>query len=155
MFLSTCNRVELVALPRLRGTHEEAARLASHAIREILRDHIGAANVDELREYLYERVGEDAIRHVFRVASSLDSMVLGEPQILGQVKDAYDAAVAAGALRSYLSRCVHRAFTVAKRVRSETQLGAGIVSISSVAVDLARRIRQQYAEAFLTLAGRS
>jgi glutamyl-tRNA reductase len=66
--------------------------------------------------------------------------VLGEPQILGQVKDAYDAAVAAGALRSHLARCVHRAFSVAKRVRNETQLGAGLVSISSVAVDLAKRI---------------
>ena len=67
-------------------------------------------------------------------------MVLGEPQILGQVKDAFDAAVASGALRSHLARCVSRAFTVAKRVRTETQLGAGTVSISSVAVDLAKRI---------------
>src|SRR5678816_253828 len=90
--------------------------------------------------YLYERSGEEAVRHVFRVAASLDSMVLGEPQILGQVKDAFDAAVAAGALRSHLSRCVSRAFTVAKRIRTETQLGAGTVSISSVAVDLAKRI---------------
>ena len=67
-------------------------------------------------------------------------MVLGEPQILGQVKDAYDAAVAAGALKGMLGRCVNRAFAVAKRVRSETAIGAGMVSISSVAVDLARRI---------------
>ncbi|MBX3214885.1 MAG: glutamyl-tRNA reductase [Labilithrix sp.] len=140
MFLSTCNRVEIIGLPKLASSHEEAARLASHAIREALRDHIGAHSVEELREYLYERTGEDAVRHVFRVAASLDSMVLGEPQILGQVKDAYDAAVAAGALRSNLSRCVSRAFSVAKRVRTETQLGAGTVSISSVAVDLAKRI---------------
>jgi glutamyl-tRNA reductase len=143
MFLSTCNRVEVVAMPKLEGTHmngEEAARAASHAIREALREHIGAATVEEMGEWLYERTGEDAIRHVFRVAASLDSMVLGEPQILGQVKDAYDAAIAAGALRSHLSRCVSRAFSVAKRVRTETQLGAGTVSISSVAVDLAKRI---------------
>ena len=140
MFLSTCNRVEVIGLPKLNGSSEEAARLASHAIREALRDHIGAPNVEELREYLYERTGEEAVRHVFRVAASLDSMVLGEPQILGQVKDAYDAAVAAGALRSHLSRCVSRAFSVAKRIRTETQLGAGTVSISSVAVDLAKRI---------------
>ncbi|MBX3219250.1 MAG: glutamyl-tRNA reductase [Labilithrix sp.] len=140
MFLSTCNRVEVIGLPKLAGTHEEATRLASHAIREALREHIGAHSVEELREYLYERTGEDAVRHVFRVAASLDSMVLGEPQILGQVKDAYDAAVAAGALRSHLSRCVGRAFSVAKRVRTETQLGTGTVSISSVAVDLAKRI---------------
>lgn len=140
MFLSTCNRVEVIGLPKLAGNQDEAAQLASHAIREALRDHIGAPSIDELREYLYERTGEEAVRHVFRVAASLDSMVLGEPQILGQVKDAYDAAVAAGALRSHLSRCVSRAFTVAKRVRTETQLGAGTVSISSVAVDLAKRI---------------
>jgi glutamyl-tRNA reductase len=80
-------------------------------------------------------------------------MVLGEPQILGQVKDAYDAAVAAGALRSHLSRCVHRAFTVAKRVRTETQLGAGTVSISSVAVDLAKRIFGDLADHNVLLVG--
>jgi glutamyl-tRNA reductase len=90
--------------------------------------------------YLYDKSGDQAVRHIFRVAASLDSMVLGEPQILGQVKDAYEAAVAAGTLRSFLGRCVHRAFTVAKRVRTETALGAGTVSISSVAVDLARKI---------------
>ena len=124
MFLSTCNRVEVIALPRIVGTQEESARSASHAIRDALREHIGAGSVDEMGAWLYERSGEDAIRHVFRVAASLDSMVLGEPQILGQVKDAYDAAIAAGALRSHLSRCVSRAFTVAKRVRTETQRGA-------------------------------
>lgn len=140
MFLSTCNRVEVIGLPKLHGSLEDSIEAASHAIRESLREHIGASSVEELREYLYERSGEEAVRHVFRVSASLDSMVLGEPQILGQVKDAYDAAVAAGALRSHLARCVSRSFTVAKRVRTETQLGAGTVSISSVAVDLARRI---------------
>jgi glutamyl-tRNA reductase len=140
MFLSTCNRVEVIGLSKPGKSLEDASRAASRAIREALREHIGASSVDELSEWLYERSGDDAVRHIFRVAASLDSMVLGEPQILGQVKDAYDAAVAAGALRSHLSRCVHRAFTVAKRIRSETQLGAGIVSISSVAVELAKRI---------------
>jgi glutamyl-tRNA reductase len=140
MFLSTCNRVEIIGLSKPGKTLEDSARSASRAIREALREHIGASSVDDLSEWLYEKSGDEAVRHIFRVAASLDSMVLGEPQILGQVKDAYDAAVAAGALRSHLSRCVHRAFTVAKRVRSETQLGAGIVSISSVAVDLAKRI---------------
>jgi glutamyl-tRNA reductase len=80
-------------------------------------------------------------------------MVLGEPQILGQVKLAYDAAVAAGTLRSHLARCVHRAFTVAKRVRTETQLGAGIVSISSVAVDLAKRIFGDLSSSTVLLVG--
>jgi glutamyl-tRNA reductase len=140
MFLSTCNRVEVIGLSKAGKSLEDSARLASRAIREALREHVGASSADDLNDWLYEKSGDEAVRHIFRVAASLDSMVLGEPQILGQVKDAYDAAVAAGALRSHLSRCVHRAFTVAKRVRSETQLGAGIVSISSVAVDLARRI---------------
>ncbi len=153
MFLSTCNRVEVVALPKINGTTEDSARAASRAIREALREHIGASSIDELSDWLYERSGEEAVRHVFRVAASLDSMVLGEPQILGQVKDAYDAAVATGALRSHLARCVSRAFTVAKRVRSETQLGAGIVSISSVAVDLAKRIFGDLSECTVLLVG--
>ncbi len=156
MFLSTCNRVEVIALPRASGTIDKgspAIESASRAIREALREHIGASSSDELAEYLYERSGDDAVRHVFRVAASLDSMVLGEPQILGQVKDAYDAAVAAGALRSHLARCMNRAFTVAKRVRSETQLGAGLVSISSVAVDLARRIFGDLSEQVVLLVG--
>ncbi len=153
MFLSTCNRVEVIGLAKGGATQEEAQQAASHAIREALRDHIGASSVDELRDYLYERTGEDAVRHVFRVAASLDSMVLGEPQILGQVKDAYDAAVATGALRSHLSRCVSRAFTVAKRVRTETQLGAGTVSISSVAVDLAKRIFGELGDRTVLLVG--
>jgi len=140
MFLSTCNRVEVIGLPKAGANLEDSTRAASRAIREALREHIGASSVDDLEEWLYEKSGDAAVRHIFRVAASLDSMVLGEPQILGQVKDAYDAAVAAGALRSHLSRCVHRAFTVAKRVRTETQLGAGLVSISSVAVDLTKRI---------------
>jgi glutamyl-tRNA reductase len=132
--------VEVIGLSKPGRSLEDATRAASRAIREALREHIGASSIEELVDWLYEKSGDDAVRHVFRVAASLDSMVLGEPQILGQVKDAYDAAVAAGALRSHLSRCVHRAFTVAKRIRSETQLGAGIVSISSVAVELAKRI---------------
>jgi glutamyl-tRNA reductase len=131
MFLSTCNRVEVFAA----GEDDAALR----AIREALASHV-ESSPDDIAAYLYDKSGDEAVRHIFRVAASLDSMVLGEPQILGQVKDAYDAAVAAGTLRSFLQRCVHRAFTVAKRVRTETALGAGTVSISSVAVDLARKI---------------
>lgn len=153
MFLSTCNRVEVIGLSKPGKSLADATRAASRAIREALREQIGASSVDDLGGWLYEKNGDDAVRHIFRVAASLDSMVLGEPQILGQVKDAYDAAVAAGALRSHLSRCVHRAFTVAKRVRSETQLGAGIVSISSVAVDLAKRIFGDLAGSTVLLVG--
>ncbi|MBV9947192.1 MAG: glutamyl-tRNA reductase, partial [Myxococcales bacterium] len=100
----------------------------------------GLERGQELQPYLYESREDAAIRHIFRVTASLDSMVLGEPQILGQVKDAYDAAVAAGTLRGPLGRCLHRAFAVAKRVRTETAIGAGSVSIASVAVDLAAHV---------------
>ncbi len=153
MFLSTCNRVEVIGLSKAGANLEDATRAASHAIREALREQIGASSTDDLADWLYEKSGDAAVRHIFRVAASLDSMVLGEPQILGQVKNAYDAAVAAGALRSHLSRCVHRAFTVAKRVRTETQLGAGIVSISSVAVDLTKRIFGDLKDSTVLLVG--
>jgi glutamyl-tRNA reductase len=134
VFLSTCNRVEVYACAH--GTHDACVR----AIHEVLGEQAGLARPTDLGPYLYERSGEEAVRHIFRVAASLDSMVLGEPQILGQVKDAFDAANAAGTVGSFLGRCVTRAFTVAKRVRSETAIGSGMVSISSVAVDLARKI---------------
>ncbi len=135
LFLSTCNRVEVFA--RAAGSvHDDALR----AVREVLREHARVTSHEELGAFLYEREGEEAVRHIFRVTASLDSMVLGEPQILGQVKEAYDLATAAGALGNLLGRCVTRAFSVAKRVRTETALGAGTVSISSVAVDLARSI---------------
>ncbi len=135
MFVSTCNRVEVVAL-----APDQGADAALHAIAEELGRHGGLAHEAELAPFLYDVRGDEAVRHIFRVAASLDSMVLGEPQILGQVKDAYDAAVAAGALKGRLARCISRAFAVAKRVRSETAIGAGSVSISSVAVDLARHV---------------
>jgi glutamyl-tRNA reductase len=139
LFLSTCNRVEVFALsPPSSG--DDGVDAALRAIREELARHGGARSGDDLASYLYDKRGDDAVEHVFRVAASLDSMVLGEPQILGQVKEAYEAAVAAGALTGTLGRCVTRAFAVAKRVRTETAIGAGTVSISSVAVDLAGRI---------------
>jgi glutamyl-tRNA reductase len=137
MLLSTCNRVEIFAHSPIA---KEGPEKVSRVVREVLAAHGQVPDVPSLTPYLYEKHGDEAVRHIFRVAASLDSMVLGEPQILGQVKDAYEAATAAGTLGSFLGRCVHRAFTVAKRVRTETQLGAGTVSISSVAVDLARQI---------------
>jgi glutamyl-tRNA reductase len=149
MFLSTCNRVEVVALAR----GSRGADPALQAIREEIARQGGARGGDDLLPYLYEKRGDDAVRHVFRVAASLDSMVLGEPQILGQVKQAYDAAVAAGVLNGMLGRCVSRAFAVAKRVRTETAIGAGAVSISSVAVDLARRVFGDLADHNVLLLG--
>jgi len=136
MFLSTCNRVEVFAS----ASSPDRAQAAVSAVRAVMCDHAGVGDAEAVAPYFYERTGQDATRHIFRVAASLDSMVLGEPQILGQVKEAFDAATAAGTLGNYLGRCIHRAFTVAKRVRTETQIGAGSVSISSVAVDLARGI---------------
>jgi glutamyl-tRNA reductase len=136
MFLSTCNRVEVFAS----AVAPDQVGPALRAVREVMCDHAGATFSDEIAPYFYERSGPEAMRHIFRVAASLDSMVLGEPQILGQVKEAFDAATAAGTLGHYLGRCIHRAFTVAKRVRTETQIGARSVSISSVAVDTARGI---------------
>lgn len=150
MFLSTCNRVEVMARPK-GNTDADRAR-ALKAIREVLADH-GKIPTTDLEPVLYEKEAEDAVRHVFRVTASLDSMVLGEPQILGQVKGAYDAAIAAGSLRSFLGRAVHRAFSVAKRVRTETALGAGTVSISSVAVELSRRVFGELDERTVLLLG--
>jgi glutamyl-tRNA reductase len=129
MILSTCNRVELVT------SYEQTVP----DVMEFLHRYF-AVPADELRPHLYEYEGSDAVRHLFRVASSLDSMVLGEPQILGQVKEAYAAARAVGAVQSSLERLLQTTFTVAKRVRSETEIGSASVSIASVAVDLAKKI---------------
>ena len=130
MVVSTCNRVEIY----LAGDDEE--RIVERA-RQVLSARVPG---EDLRPYLYDRRGLDAVRHVFRVASSLDSLVVGEPQILGQVKEAFEAATAIDAIGGALSRCMTRAFHVAKRVRTETALGAGQVSVASVAVDLAKSI---------------
>jgi glutamyl-tRNA reductase len=135
VLLSTCNRVELYAAA-------EDPVVAARKIRSYLESRAAPTAVSE---FLFERWGEDAIRHAFRVASSLDSMVVGEPQILGQVKQAVQAAEAAGATGALLGRCMNRAFAVAKRVRSETDIAAGTVSVSSVAVELAEKIFGQLA----------
>ncbi|MFO0676591.1 MAG: glutamyl-tRNA reductase [Polyangiaceae bacterium] len=147
VFVSTCNRVEIYAS----GRGNEHATLA--AVREELANLANLPNVDSLQNHLYERSGSDAVRHIFRVASSLDSMVVGEPQILGQVKDAFEAATSAGTVGAFLGRCVTRAFSVAKRVRSETAIGSGQVSISSVAVDLAKRIFGELDDSTVLLVG--
>ena len=96
--------------------------------------------VAELEPYVYVYEGTEAIRHLFSVASSLDSMVLGEPQILGQLKDAYRKARLAGASKTIVNRLLHKSFSVAKRVRTETGVASSAVSISYAAVELAKRI---------------
>ena len=126
--LSTCNRTELyVSGDR---PDELAAWLAQY-------HHLGAG---DLQQYLYTLPDEQAVRHAFRVASGLDSMVLGEPQILGQMKEAARAAESAGTLGSILHRLFQRSFAVAKEVRSTTSIGATSVSMAAAAVKLAARI---------------
>jgi glutamyl-tRNA reductase len=137
LILSTCNRVEMI-------THTING---SADLRGFLRQHFQLAP-EELDSHVYEFRDKDAVRHVFRVASSLDSMVVGEAQILGQVKEAYATARAVGAVRTQLDQLLTRAFAVAKRVRSETAVGSSSVSIASVAVELAKKI-------FGTLQGKS
>src|SRR4029077_4521252 len=129
MILSTCNRVEVLA----------HSANGSADLRQFLREHFGL-EPSSYEPHLYEYREEEAVRHVFRVASSLDSMVVGEPQILGQVKEAYATACAAGAVQSYLDLLLTRAFAVAKRVRTETAVGSSSVSVASVAVELASKI---------------
>lgn len=128
MVLSTCNRVELLT----------SANPGSD-LRGFLRVYFGVSP-DSLNSHIYEFNQSEAVRHVFRVASSLDSMVVGEPQILGQVKEAYALARGLGAIHSALDILLSRAFAVAKRVRTETAIGSSTVSISSVAVQLAEKI---------------
>jgi len=129
MILCTCNRVEVLT----RATNGSAD------LRDFLHDYF-EMEMPSLAPHLYEYHERDAIRHLFRVTSSLDSMVVGEPQILGQVKEAYAAARAVGAVHSQLDQLLTRAFAVAKRVRTETAVGSSAVSVASVAVELAKKI---------------
>ncbi|MCU0686979.1 MAG: glutamyl-tRNA reductase [Polyangiaceae bacterium] len=138
MCVSTCNRVEVVAAPPP-GSTVDLERVAEELV-AALESFATPGSGPALRPHLYRKVGKDAVQHLFRVASSLDSLVVGEPQILGQVKQAFEAAQAAGTIGPGLQRVVGRALQAAKRVRSETNIGEGQVSIASVAVDLARQI---------------
>ncbi len=132
LIFSTCNRVEFMV--RAEPETDAVAEIYS-----FLQNDCGRP-LEKFERYFYRHSQREAIHHLFRVASSLDSMVVGEPQILGQVKDAYTAAKAAGAIGGPLDEIVNRAFHVAKRVRSETGIGQMAVSVSYVAVELARKI---------------
>jgi len=124
--LSTCNRTELYAV-----TEDDGAALA-----DWLATHPDEAG--SLEGYLYRHRDADAVRHLFRVATGLDSLVLGEPQILGQVKEAWATARGAGSLGTQLDRLFQHAFTTAKRARTDTRIGANPVSVASAAVRLAQ-----------------
>lgn len=132
MLLSTCNRVEIAL------TADDAVDPIA-AVNSFLRDSRGV-QMDALGPCLYHHEGKDAIHHLFRVAASLDSMVVGEPQILGQLKAAYAHAKANDCLNGLLENVITHAFSVAKRVRSETGIGQMAVSVSYAAVELARKI---------------
>jgi glutamyl-tRNA reductase len=136
--VSTCNRIEVYAVGE--KDSDEHALAAAEAVQRALVDLAGQNGAEVIAPYLKTHVRRDAVLHLFRVTASLDSLVVGEPQILGQVRDALETAKSAGSIGKYLDRATNRALHVAKRVRSETAIGEGQVSISSVAVDLARQI---------------
>jgi glutamyl-tRNA reductase len=129
LLISTCNRVELYL------TSPDLAQAAAVAREELSR--LGGA---EALDHLYEHHGAGALEHLFRVASSLDSMVLGEAQILGQVKDSFELGQGAGAVRGGLTRVFAAAFSCAKRVRTETAIGRSATSMASAAVALAAKV---------------
>jgi glutamyl-tRNA reductase len=133
--LSTCNRTELYAASRSRGGIDDAIDSTAHFLADYHK-----LPYAELRPFLYALPQDNAVRHAFRVASGLDSMVLGEPQILGQMKDAVRMADAAGGLGTYLHQLFQRTFAVAKEVRSTTAIGAHSVSMAAAAVRLSERI---------------
>jgi glutamyl-tRNA reductase len=139
LIVSTCNRVEVLtetAAGRLNETSERIIEFLTRA-NELPRS--------QFEKDLYQHTDDQAVRHLFRVASSLDSMVVGEPQVLGQVRRAYSIALEAGTTGRILNRLVHHAFRVAKRVRTETGIAANAVSISYMAVELGKKIFDSFA----------
>jgi len=134
LVLSTCNRVELYLVVDEDSFPEETV------MGELFRTHFALRQEQGWEECLYRYSFHRAISHLFRVTSGMDSMVIGEPQITGQVKDAYRLAVQQKAVGVVLNRLLHKSFNVSKRVRTETELASRAVSVSYVAVELARKI---------------
>ncbi len=131
LLLTTCNRVEVYGASEKRVSTNEIARCLVRGIEK---------DVHEYAPAFYRYEGEKCVQHLFRVASGLDSMVVGESEILGQAKKAYEAARSSCTAGPYLHRLFQRAFRVAKHVRTHTDITRGLVSVGSVAVDLAQRI---------------
>jgi glutamyl-tRNA reductase len=134
LIVSTCNRVEILG-----STASDQLEFGAGRITQFL-DTSRHLPAGFLEAHLYRHTDEEAVRHLFRVASSLDSMVVGEPQILGQVRHAYAVGVEAGTVGRVLNRLVHHTFRVAKRVRNETGIASSAVSISYMAVELGKKI---------------
>jgi glutamyl-tRNA reductase len=145
VILSTCNRVEITV------TTEDG--VDPRAVVDAFLEDSRAVNPRSIEPHLYRHEGREAIHHLFRVAASLDSMVVGEPQILGQLKEAYAAAKGCGSLCGWLEGLYERAFGVAKRVRSETGIGQMAVSVSYAAVELARKIFGSLAHKTIMIVG--
>jgi len=141
--VSTCNRTEIYA-EVAEGAEDAPARWLAQA---------QGLEADSLASYLYRHTDGEAVRHLFRVATGLDSMVLGEPQILGQVKEAWQAARSAGSLGKPLDRLFQQSFAVAKRVRTDTRIGAHPVSVAYAAVRLARQVFARLDQACVLLVG--
>ncbi len=137
VLLSTCNRTELYAVAE-----------SGDALAQWLESHAG-----QLQGYLYQHADADAVRHLFRVATGLDSMVLGEPQILGQVKDAWAIARDNGLLGQRLDRLFQQTFSVAKRARTDTRVGANPISVASTAVRLAQNSFARLEDSTVLLVG--
>ncbi len=135
VILSTCNRVEVYAVLNSVRTPEAAAKVLAEFL-----SRCHQIDTESLKKWTYLHHNLETIQHLFRVISSLDSMVVGESQILGQVKDAYDTSRAAGSTGTILNRLFTKAFNVGKRIRSETTITTGAVSISYAAVELAKKI---------------
>jgi glutamyl-tRNA reductase len=145
IILSTCNRVEIAVVAEDDAEPEACLTDFLRRVRKV--------EPEWVKPYLYGYEERDAIRHLFRVAASLDSMVVGEPQILGQLKSAYGMAKAHGSLSGHLEQVITRAFSVAKRVRTETGIGESAVSVSYAAVELAREIFGSLADKKVMLLG--
>ncbi len=146
VILSTCNRVEVVAA-------SSDVQTACRQIKDFLIEQASVAGSGGLEDHLYSYSGDMAVRHLFRVAASLDSMVVGEPQILGQLKEYYFTAQEAKTVGTILHRLFHRSFSVAKRVRTETGIASRAVSVSSVAIELAKRIFDRLEDKTVMLIG--
>ncbi len=146
-FLSTCNRVEFYFV-----VDKNKEDLFFEEFKNFIKKFV-EKDVEEIWKYLYIIENEDAIKHLFEVACGLDSMVLGEPQILGQVKDAYKLATRHKTTGLYLNKLLHRCFFVAKRIRTETGIGGGAVSVSYAAYLLGKKILGDLSERTLLLVG--
>src|SRR5829696_5310932 len=137
VLLNTCNRVELYAARAVHGRPREDEMLQFLA-------SLRGLTAEQLRPHVYQKAERDAVEHLFSVASSIDSMVIGETQILGQVRDAYDAARAAGAVGAALNPLFQKAVSVGKLVMTQTRITEGRVSVGSVAVDCAGHIFEHF-----------